>query len=201
MSDILRAALGLFAVLASAGGMRVFLATIPRAEAQEMAGLSFRAAASNALPAGGVAFVLLVAAALVADPFLDAIQVSGPSFTFAAAAAMTPLAGRLLLDGDSMAVPEPGHRRAPAWLLPVAVPLLASPSAVIAAIAYSGKYGEGDAIAALAIATGMSAAILAASPWVFRSLGNFGIGVVGRLSGALVVAIAVSLAVSGVHNV
>lgn len=193
MSDILRAALVTFAVVAAFGGVRPLLAVLGPGDP------SPARCARTALAAALVALAVFGLAALAADPFLDAIDVSGPSFQFAAAAAMTPLAGKLLLDGDSAAVPERQWRRP--WLLPVGFPLIANPSAVLTMIALAGRYGEADALLGAAVALAPSAAVLAAAPLIVRHAGEFGAGLLGRLSGAFLVAVAVSLAVSGVRSV
>ena len=102
-------------------------------------------------------------AALVADPFLDLLDVSPEPFRFAAGAVMAPLGVRLLLTGDSMPVPRPEDQVGRLWwLLPVAFPLLANPPAIVGAMSYSTRFGEGDAIGGAAIALALSAVVLAA---------------------------------------
>ena len=199
MSDTLSVALGFFAALAPFGGVRVFLASMstPATTAPGPA-----ESAKTALFAGCTAFALLAAAALAADSFLDTIDVSGGAFLFAAGAAMAPVAARLILTGKSMATPAAaGKQRVQPWLAPVGAPLLAGPAPMVAAVAYAAHYGEVEAIAGAGIALTVTALILAVSPWVTRWLGGLGLGVLGRLSGGLLIAVAVSLAIRGVHNV
>lgn len=199
MSDPLSAGLGLFAALAPLGGVRVLLASASSND--EMSATAMEALKTSAL--GGItAFIALSTAALLANPFLEAIDVSGSAFLFAAGAAMAPVAARLILTGESMATPPTSEpRRFPPWLVPIGAPLLAGPASVVAAVAYAAHYGEAEAIAGAGIAIVAASGILATSPWLARSTGALGLGVLGRLSGALLIAIAVSLAVDGIHGV
>jgi multiple antibiotic resistance protein len=195
MTEVLRAALGLTAAVAPFGALPVFLAL---AEAERVSPKVAGAAAAGA----AVAFVVLVAAALVADPFLDLLDVSPEPFRFAAGAVMAPLGVRLLLTGDSMPVPRPDdHVRRLWWLLPVGFPLLANPGAIIGTMSYSSRFGEGDTIAGAGIALAISAAVLAAGPWIQSAIRPIGVNALGRLSGAFLIVIAVELAIDGVRSV
>jgi small neutral amino acid transporter SnatA (MarC family) len=148
-------------------------------------------------PAG--AFAVLAVAALVSDPLLGALHVSGPSFEFAAAVAMVPLVIRLLVFGDSMAQPTwklPDH----AWLVPLAAPLLAGPVSVIAAISYADRFGIAEAIVAAAIALSLTATLFATLPrW--QRVRPLVVQMLGRLSGVLLVAMAAEMALDGLYRV
>ena len=194
MTDFLRTTLGLFAAVAPFGALPVFLAFASlRGESSQ----TWR----DGVLACGTAFVVLAGAALVADPMLDFLDISGENFQLAAAVAMMPLAFRLILTADSAPPPDEPSGPLPAWLVPLAIPLLASPPAIIAAMSYSARYGEGNAIATAAVVIALTAAITSGGPWLARGIGRFGLGALGRLSGALLVVIAVELAVDGVRSV
>ena len=194
MTDILRAAVGVFATLAPFGLIPAFLAAAPdgREEGDARAG--------RTLPLAGItALAVLLVAVLLADPILGFLDVSGENFQAAAAVIMTPLAVRLLWSGRSLGLSEVATSRP--WLLPLAIPGLAGPASLAAVVAYSGRYGEADAATAVAIAIVAAGALLYAGGFLQRALGDLAIGVLGRLSGALIVAIAVELAVDGVRSV
>ena len=145
------------------------------------------------------AFALLTVAALVSDPLLDALRISGPSFEFAAAAAMVPLAIRLLVFGDSMAAPAwklPDY----AWLVPLAAPLLAGPVSLIAAISYADRFGGAEAIVTAAIALSLTAALFATLP-LWQRTRPLVVQMLGRLSGVLLVATAAEMALDGLYRV
>jgi small neutral amino acid transporter SnatA (MarC family) len=145
------------------------------------------------------AFVLLAIAALVSDPLLDALRISGQSFEFAAAAVMVPLAIRLLVFGDSMAPPA---WKLPdlAWFVPFALPLLAGPVSLIAAISYADRFGVAEAIVASAIALSLTATLFAALP-LWQRARPLVVQMLGRLSGVLLVAMAAEMVLDGLHSV
>lgn len=194
MTDFFRTLLGIFASVAPFGALPVFLAF---ARFRDDGQRSLRDAAWACGIAGGV----LALAALVADPVLDFLDISSENFQLAAAVAMLPLAVRLMLTADSARPPDEPSGPLPAWLVPLAVPLLASPPAIIAVMSYSARYGEGEAIAAVAIVMVLTAAVTARGSWIEQRVGRFGLGALGRLSGALLVVVAVELAVDGIRSV
>ncbi|HEY5625984.1 MAG TPA: MarC family protein [Dehalococcoidia bacterium] len=194
MTEILRAAVGVLATLAPFGLLPAFLAaSSERSEGDDAS------AVRTLLLAGITALAALLVAVLLADPFLGFLDISGENFQGAAAVIMAPLAIRLLWSGRSLGLSEVATRRP--WLLPLAIPGLAGPAALGAVVAYSGRYGEADAAAAVVIAVLAAGALLYAGGLLQRAIGELAIGVLGRLSGALVVAIAVELAVDGVRSV
>lgn len=151
------------------------------------------------LLAPAAAFAALAVAALVSDPLLDVLQISGPSFEFAAAAAMVPLTIRLLVFGDSLAPPVwklPDY----AWLVPFALPLLAGPVSLIGAISYANRFGVVEAMVAVAIALSLTAALFATLPF-WQKARPFVVQMLGRLSGGLLVAMAAEMVLDGLHSV
>ncbi len=194
MTEVLRAAVGVFATLAPFGLIPAFLAA--SRDGSEGDG----ARDGRTLPLAGItALVVLLVAVLLTDPFLGLLDVSGENFQAGAAVIMAPLAVRLLWSGRSLGLSEVATNRP--WLLPLAIPGLAGPASLGAVVAYSGRYGEADAAAAVAIAIVAASALLYAGGFLRRALGERAIGVLGRLSGALIVAIAVELTVDGVRSV
>lgn len=187
MSDFLRCLAGMLAVVAPFGALATQRASSERAASPWVAA---GAAAS--------AFVILSGSAALNRPLLDWLNVSPESFQFAAGAAMAPLAVRLILAGDSM--PSTGRLPRYAWAVPLAVPLLAGPSSIISAVSYAARFGEGETIAASALATAFTGLLLAA-PGVFDRVPLVVVRTLARLSGGLLLLIAVELAVDGVHSV
>jgi small neutral amino acid transporter SnatA (MarC family) len=152
-----------------------------------------------ALVAPAAAFAALAIAALVSDPLLDALHISGPSFEFAAAATMIPLAIRLLVFGDSMAAPRwklPGY----AWLVPFSLPLLAGPVSLIAALSYADRIGVVETIVAAAVTLAVTAGLFATLALWQRTRIIF-VQMLGRLSGVLLVAMAAEMVLDGIHRI
>ena len=194
MTEILRAAVGIFATLAPLGLIPAFLTASRDGPDDEDARSGW-----TLLLAVITALAVLIVAVLLTDPFLGFLDVSGENFQAGAAVIMLPLAARLLWSGRSLGLSEVATSRP--WLLPLAIPGLAGPASLGAVVAYSGRYGEADAAAAVTIAIVAASALLYAGGFLQRTLGKPAIGVLGRLSGALIVAIAVELAVDGVRSV
>jgi multiple antibiotic resistance protein len=145
------------------------------------------------------AFAVLTLFALAGGPLLDAFDISGSSFEFAAAAAMAPLAIRLLVAGDSTAIPRQ-QLRPYAWLAPFAFPMLAGPVSIIAAIAYGQRTGEIETIIATAIVLAIAAALFATlSLWEKQRL--IAVQMSARLSGVLLAGMAIEMALDGLRSI
>lgn len=145
------------------------------------------------------ALAVLVFSALISESFLNAVDISGASFQFAAAAMMAPLAIRLLITGDSMATPR-WKLRAYARLVPSSIPLLAGPVSIVAAISYSDRIGLIETIVASAIALALTAALFRTLPWWERQRSVVA-QMMGRLSGVLLVGMAVEMALDGLRRI
>ena len=197
MSDFIRCLVGMFAVIAPFGALATVMVGRVRAGALPHVNTEMLQRWMVGSPAA--AFVVLAVSALLNEPLLDWLDISPESFQFAAGAAMAPLAARLMLAGDSMPPPD---RPVPsyAWLVPFAVPMLAGPSSIIAAMSYAARFGEGEAILASAIVLGVTAALFGLSDR-FEKAPLVVVQTVARLSGGLLVLIAVELAVDGVRSV
>ena len=191
MSEVLLTAAGVLATLAPLALVPGFLA-LPQepAEGPRSRLLAF------ALGAAAVAFAVAI---LLTDVFLGALDVAPESFQSAAAVIMVPLAAQLLWTGRSL---DPGARvTGRPWLMPLAVPGLVGPASLAAVVAYTGRYGEADAAAGTLIALAVAAVVLLASGRLRGLTGDFALGILGRLSGAFIVVIALDLVVDGVRSV
>ncbi len=197
MSDFAICLAGLFATVAPFGALSAVLRykrDIARQQSRDV-----QRTWQLTLLALVAAFALLTVAALVSDPLLDALHISGPSFEFAAAAAMVPLAIRLLVFGDSMAPPAwklPDY----AWLVPFALPLLASPVSLIPTISYADRFGVVEAAVAAAITFVVTATLFATLP-LWKRARPLVVQMLGRLSGVLLVAMAAEMVLDGLHSV
>jgi small neutral amino acid transporter SnatA (MarC family) len=160
------------------------------------------------LPAGGrsrlavgigapvVAFVLLVCAAALADPVLDALAVSGENFELAAGLLMLPLAFHLMVRGESM-LPPAGEESGWWWLAPLALPGLVSPAALAGAVAYSSRFGLGVTAGAEGLVMGIAAAVFLG----FGRSRGLALGIVNRFLGAGLVLVAAELVVDAIRSV
>ncbi len=195
MSD----ALLLLAVFWAATNPPASIASLP----EDFEGID-RAARTRLLVAGWFAAgVLLVVSAMMHGQLLDLLGVAAPSFDIAAGIVMLAGAARPLLRGRAIeestaSLLDASDRAA---LIPLAVPLLASPAALAAAISHSERVGEGETIVAALLLAGATALAMRAEPllqWRHRPVVA---RVLARLTGGLLVFVAVSLIVDGVLSV
>ena len=178
----------------------VFLAAInPAAVAMSMAANGARAAGRGRwqIPAGGavVAAVLYAAAVFGAEPLLDWLKVEPESFRVAAGVVMatagvyTVWSGRL---GDYSEVAG-----MEASLFPLGLPRLAGPAGLIAAVGYSVDDGTATTLGAAGVAVIGAAALVAWRP----AKAAAALDGLARVTGALLVAMAAGLIVSGVRAI
>lgn len=185
MSEFARAALGLLAAVAPFGALPVFL------DARTEGADQWRIIAGMCV----VAFLLMGVAVLVAEPFLECLDISPENFQLAAGLIMLPQALQLLVRGRTL-----GNEGSPG-LLPLAVPLLAGPASIAAAMSYGARFGEETAAGASALVLFATAGLLLVGEWVERTAERAAIGQLGRLNGALLVVVAIEMIVDGVRSV
>jgi multiple antibiotic resistance protein len=195
MNEFARAAFALVLAVAPLGAVPVFAAYLREVSAETRL--------RGAIGVGALSFVLLAVTVLVGDPFLDWIDVSPENFQIAAGIIIAPVALRLLVTGDSMITPREADGPMPsrAWLIPLVFPLIVGPASLAAAISYGTRYGEGETIAAAAVASAFALLACAFALPLTRSPGNLAIGALGRLNGALLMIVVVELIIDGVQTV
>ena len=150
--------------------------------------------------AGVIAAALLLLAAVLHGPLLDLLDVSAASFDIAAGLVMLAGAARPLLRGraieEGIASAAGDGRRA--VLAPLAVPLLATPAALAAALSWGERAGEAQTAAAAIVLVALSALWLARAPQPSSRAGRAALDALARLTGVLLAVLAVGLVVRGV---
>jgi multiple antibiotic resistance protein len=185
VSEFARALLGVFAAVAPFGAVPVFVdAHVSRVDRPRVIAAMYL-----------VALVLLAAAALVAEPFLDWLDVSPENFQLAAGLIMLPQALQLIWRGRSLTEAGAGT------IVPLAAPLLAGPASLAAAMTYATRFGESEAVAASALVLLVAVGLLLAGGWAEVRPGRSILGFAARLNGTLLIIIAIELAVDGVRSV
>ena len=86
----------------------------------------------------------------------------------------------------------------PPLIVPIAMPLIAGPSAISMVILFAQDYPVSTVASAVVVASAASAALLCASPQVFDFLGRRGSVALERLMGMLLIMIAVQMVLNGV---
>ncbi len=86
------------------------------------------------------------------------------------------------------------------FIVPIAVPLIAGPSAIALLLLISSRYPDerGAAVLALLLAWGGSTAVLLVSPWLLGLLGKRGTQALERLMGLLLILISVQMFLDGI---
>jgi small neutral amino acid transporter SnatA (MarC family) len=185
VSEFGRAVLGMFAAVAPFGALPVFLdARVGAEQRRRVVALMYVAA-----------LLVLGAGVLVAEPFLDWLDVQPENFQLAAGLIMLPQALQLVWRGRTLSGAEAGT------IVPLAAPLLAGPASLAAAMSYGTRFGEMEAAGASGLVLFGAGGLLLAGEWVERRAGRAAIGLLGRLNGALLVIIAIEMAVDGVRSV
>ena len=153
--------------------------------------------------AAAVAAALLLLAAVLHGPLLDLLDVSAASFDVAAGIVMIAGAARPLLRGRAIeeavaAAAGDGQR---AILAPLAVPLLATPAALVAAVSWGERAGEWQTALVAIVLVALTALWLARGPQPRSRAGRAALDALARLTGALLAVLAVGLVVQGIMAV
>lgn len=142
-----------------------------------------------------LAAAILLILALSADSLLDALDIAPESFRVAAGIVMGASGAFVVWNGRSGS--EAATEGWQAAIFPLALPLLAGPAALIAAISYGADDGAGKAAGAAVVAVVVGAALVAWRP----AKATAALDAAARILGALLVAFACALVVSGVRDI
>ncbi|RZL01422.1 MAG: MarC family protein [Rubrivivax sp.] len=159
-----------------------------------------------------VAFGVLLAFMLGGRTFLEMMRLSERSLEVAGGVILLLLSiriifasGRRLFDEDPGPATEPSAamvtKREP-FLFPIAVPLLAGPSAMATVLLLASRQPAqlAEWIAALAAAVGVCAVVLLASQPLYRWLGESVVTAIEKLMGLVLCAIAVEMILAGIKR-
>jgi multiple antibiotic resistance protein len=186
MSDFV---LVLLAFIAAINPPAVALAAV-RAAPTDRRGRAITAAMAFAL-----ALPFYIAFAAFADDMLDALDIEPESFRVAAGIVMATTGAYAVWRAHVAAAPAAGTRFDA--IFPLALPILACPAGLVAAISYGADEGAGTTIAATAIPLAAAAVLIVPPALRWRPAADG----LARTLGALLVAIAAGLIVDGVRAV
>lgn len=189
--DLINAAVLLFVVMDPMGNVPIFLSVLDKVAPERR----YRVLVRELLIALAILFGFLLAGQYVLE-FLGleeaSVSVAGGIILFLIALKMIFPVPRSLRDDEADELDEP-------FLVPLAVPLVAGPSAMAVLLLLVTKEPEslGTWSLALIVAWLASALILLAAPQLKRLLGQRGLIATERLMGMLLVAIAVQMLLDG----
>jgi multiple antibiotic resistance protein len=145
-----------------------------------------------------IAYAVLVACALLGSSALRLLHLQQETISIAGGIVLFLISLRMIFPVD--------HRggetlEGEPFVVPLAVPLIAGPSALAALLLLQRSLpgGVGALLVALTIAWALSAAVLLASPFFYRLLRERGLIAMERLMGMLLVMIAVQMFMNGVR--
>jgi small neutral amino acid transporter SnatA (MarC family) len=160
-------------------------------------GRSPRAVAGLAAAGGTIGGLVVCVVAAAGDPLLDALDVSEPSFRIAAGS-VAALAGA----ADLFRRPPPPEPALSGWraaLIPVAIPVVARPAALVIALGAGAERGVLVSVGAMAIGVAMLTGLAFSCPT--DGPGGRAVRWASRVLAAALVACGVILAVNGVFDV
>ena len=149
----------------------------------------------------GAALALLALFSVGGKEVLDFLGISTESFQVAAGLLLLPPAFRLVTSGQS--IDETEQERAEPFelaLVPLAIPLLAGPGALAAAISFSDDFGSGTTVLALTLVLAVTLMAFAVAEQLFRRLGAPLLRVMARIVGILLFAIAIDFVLEGART-
>lgn len=193
MDDFARAFVAFFAIIDPIGNIVVFHLFTQ--------GMVARDRIATALIAILTALAMLLVFSLGGDAVLEFLGISREGFQIGAGILLLPPAYRLVMEGEPFS-PAAGNGRRPLdlGLVPLAMPLLAGPGALAAAISYSNSLGEAPTIGAIVAVLAVSLAGFLAARHLFEVVGEAVLTLLARLVGLLLFTIAVDFILDGARD-
>ena len=189
IEEILRSASSLFVIMGPFASIPIFLSLTK--------GMSAKQKASAASKAIGTASVVLFAFLFFGGVILEAFMVDIASLKIAGGVVLTILGVELVL-GISPA--KKIYKYSPAITL-LGCPLLTGPGVIVTTMIFVREYGHLITTIAAVIALTSSWAVLWFSGPIGKTLGSYWVDTISRVTGLLLVAVAVGFAISGARMV
>jgi len=154
-----------------------------------------------ALREGAIAFVVLAAFMLGGQWFLDGMRLSERSLEVAGGVILLIIALRMVFGGGASLYAGEGTAREP-LIFPLAVPLLAGPSAMATVLLLASRQPERmwHWAAALTVAMAVSTSVLLSADRIRRFLGDAVVAAMEKLMGLVLTAIAIEMMLAGLKR-
>lgn len=160
-----------------------------------LAGHSPRSRQLILLRESAIAAALLLLAAVLGGRVLRTLGLEEHSLSISGGIVLFLIALDMLF--PSRRHPEEAMSESP-MIVPIAMPLLAGPSAISMVILFAERHAIGLVCGAVLIASVASAALLGVSPVLFQYLGRRGTSAMERLIGMILVLISVQMVLNGI---
>lgn len=154
-----------------------------------------------ALRESALAFAVLLAFMLTGQAFLSLMHLSERSLEVAGGVILLIIAMRMIFASGGELYAADGQGREP-LIFPLAVPLLAGPSAMATVLLLASRQPERvlDWVAALTVAMLVSAAVLLGADRIRRWIGSSMVSAIEKLMGLVLTAIAVEMILAGLKR-
>jgi MarC family membrane protein len=154
-----------------------------------------------ALRESALAFAVLLAFMLTGQSFLSLMHLSERSLEVAGGVILLIIAMRMIFASGGELYAADGQGREP-LIFPLAVPLLAGPSAMATVLLLASRQPERvlDWVAALTVAMLVSAAVLLGADRIRRWIGSSMVSAIEKLMGLVLTAIAVEMILAGLKR-
>ncbi|UTW46699.1 NAAT family transporter [bacterium SCSIO 12696] len=146
-----------------------------------------------------IALVILVGILFAGNSILGFLGLQQPTLNIAGGILLFIIAIRMVF-------PQPAREEESAvedpFIVPLAMPMLAGPSAIAVLLLLSSNQPERiwEWTTALVIAWGLTAAVLLAAPLLLKILGNRGLRAVERLMGMLLILMSIQMLLNGISQ-
>ncbi|HET6630470.1 MAG TPA: YhgN family NAAT transporter [Woeseiaceae bacterium] len=189
MNDLLSAVITLFLIMDPLGNVPIFLSVLKNVAPERRRKVLVREVL--------IAYVVLLVFLLLGDAVLRVMQIDQETISIAGGIVLFIIALRMIFPQTRThgALPE-----GEPLVVPLAIPLIAGPSA-LAALLLLQRASPGGTVAlwlAMTIAWLLTAAILVGAPFFYRVLGERGLMAMERLMGMVLVMISVQMLLNGI---
>ncbi len=183
----------LLLVLDPLGSLPIFISVLRNVEPARRARVAVRE--------GLIAFAVLMAFMLGGQHFLHVMRLSERSLEVAGGVILLVIAMRMVFGGSSQIYASEREAREP-FVFPLAVPLLAGPSAMATVLLLASRQPAGlwQWVAAITVAMAICTAVLLAADRIRRLLGDSVVTAMEKLMGLVLTAIAIEMLLAGVKR-
>ena len=190
--SFLSALILLLLVLDPLGGLPIYISVMRNVAPERRTRVALRETA--------IAFGMLFAFMLAGQAFLRLMHLSERSLEVAGGVILLIIAIRMIF-GSGEKVYESDAQREP-FIFPLAVPLLAGPSAMATVLLLASRQPEGlwHWVGALTLAMALSGIVLLAAERIRRALGDSLVSAIEKLMGLVLTAVAVEMILAGLKR-
>lgn len=184
----------LLLVLDPFGSLPMFITTMGRVAPQRRTVVAVRESL--------IAFGILVAFMFGGRAFLELMHLSERSLEVAGGVILLMIAMRMVFTQEGDAPDEPVVMRAEPLMVPIAVPMLAGPSALATVLLLVSRQPEriGQWIGALAVAVTVCGLVLVGADRIRRFIGESMVAALEKLMGLVLAAVAVEMTLAGIKR-